>query len=146
MCRNRLSLFTKWRFLYNSQSYVLSYLQFERGELWAWHVALRSSEWTRRHHSSYRQRKLALVAALCQPNAWPSSSRMPISPFENTYEQTVGIEEGSYPLLSIKFGPISADKSPIRIHMLSRIDLSDSRPSEGEFDRLVQVLRSRCPH
>ncbi len=65
--------------------------------------------------------------------------------FENVVAQTLGIQEGSYRLLPVTIGPIVEERLPVRLSMLSRVDLADSRRSERNFDRLVEALRGPLP-
>jgi len=66
--------------------------------------------------------------------------------FENTLGQTMGIQEGTYRLLPVKATPVDTSHLPTRLSMLTMLDLSHSRRSEREFERLIQALRGSLPH
>jgi Caspase domain/TIR domain len=65
--------------------------------------------------------------------------------FENVAAQSLGIEEGSYRLLPVKIGPVDATRLPLRLRMLTALDLTDPRRADREFTRLAQALRSPLP-
>ncbi len=65
--------------------------------------------------------------------------------FENVLGQTMGIKEGSYRLLPIKFAAMDESKIPVRLSMLTTLNLSHPRRAEREFDRLVQTLQGHLP-
>jgi hypothetical protein len=66
--------------------------------------------------------------------------------FENVLAQTLGIQEGSYRLLPVKMTPVDDTKLPLRIKMLTLLDLSHPHRAEHEFERLVQALVGPLPH
>jgi hypothetical protein len=65
--------------------------------------------------------------------------------FENTLGQTMGIQEGNYRLLPVKFMAVDINRLPTRLSMLTTLDLSHPRRAEREFQRLVQALQSPLP-
>jgi len=65
--------------------------------------------------------------------------------FENVLGQTMGIEEGHYRLLPIKFAPIDDNQIPTRLSMLETLNLSHPRRAEREFSRLIQALQGTLP-
>jgi TIR domain/CHAT domain len=65
--------------------------------------------------------------------------------FENVLVQTMGIQEGSYRLLPVKFSPIDPNCLPTRLSMLTTLDLVHPRRAEREFDRLVKALQEPLP-
>jgi hypothetical protein len=71
------------------------------------------------------------------------SNRM--AEFENTLGQAMGIQEGTYRLLPIKATTLDISLLPTRLSILTTLDLSHPRRAEGEFQRLVQALKSPLP-
>jgi hypothetical protein len=65
--------------------------------------------------------------------------------FENTLAQTMGIEEGRYRLLPLKMAPFDESRLPMRLKMLSTVDLAHPYRAEREVERLVQALRGPLP-
>ncbi|MCB0183788.1 MAG: caspase family protein, partial [Caldilineaceae bacterium] len=65
--------------------------------------------------------------------------------FENTLAQTMGLQEGAYRLLPVKCAPITQGKLPVRLSMLTTLDLSHPYRSEREFTRLVRALQGPLP-
>jgi hypothetical protein len=65
--------------------------------------------------------------------------------FENVAAQTMGIEEGRYRLLPIKFAPMDRTCLPVRLSMLSTLDLGHPHRRDREFNRLVQALQGSLP-
>ncbi|MGE5603634.1 MAG: caspase family protein [Nitrososphaerales archaeon] len=68
-----------------------------------------------------------------------------VTDFENVLAQTMGIQEGSYRLLPVQIGAMDESRLPVRLSMLSRLNLSRPGRSEAEFDRLVRALRGPLP-
>ena len=68
-----------------------------------------------------------------------------VTEFENVLVQTMGIQEGSYRLLPIKFTPIDPNRLPTRLSMVTTLDLVHPRRAQREFDRLVQALQGPLP-
>ncbi|MCX6031511.1 MAG: caspase family protein [Chloroflexi bacterium] len=68
-----------------------------------------------------------------------------VADFENVLGQTMGIEEGSYRLLPVKIGTLDPDKLPLRLRMLTLLDLTHPYRAEREFNRLVQALQGPLP-
>ena len=66
--------------------------------------------------------------------------------FENVLAQTMGIQEGAYRLLPIRMAPIDDSKLPVRLSMLTMLDMIHPRRAEREYDRLVQALQGPLPH
>lgn len=65
--------------------------------------------------------------------------------FENVVGQTLGIQEGTYRLLPVKIAPVDDSKLPVRLSMLTALDLVHSRRAEREFERLIQALQGPLP-
>jgi hypothetical protein len=65
--------------------------------------------------------------------------------FENVLGQTMGIQEGTYRLLPVKIAPIDEGRLPVRLGMLTTLDLSHPRHAKREFDRLVRALQGPLP-
>ncbi|NET26786.1 trypsin-like peptidase domain-containing protein [Okeania sp. SIO1I7] len=65
--------------------------------------------------------------------------------FENILGQTLGIEEGSYRLLPLKISEIDRKLLPIRLSMLTTLNLIHPRRAEREFTRLITALKSPLP-
>lgn len=65
--------------------------------------------------------------------------------FENVLGQTMGIQEGTYRLLPVKIAPIDDSKLPVRLSMLTMLDMIHPRRAEREFERLVEALRGPLP-
>jgi hypothetical protein len=68
-----------------------------------------------------------------------------VTEFENVLVQTMGIQEGSYRLVPIKFTPIDPNRLPTRLSMVTTLDLAHPRRAQREFDRLVQALQGPLP-
>ena len=60
--------------------------------------------------------------------------------------QTLGIQEGTYRLLPVKIAPIDASQLPVRLSMLTTLNLTHAHRAEREFDRLVRALQGPLPH
>ena len=65
--------------------------------------------------------------------------------FENVLAQTLGVQEGAYRLLPVKIAPVNDTILPVRIKMLTLLDLSHPRRAEHEFGRLIQALKGPLP-
>jgi hypothetical protein len=65
--------------------------------------------------------------------------------FENVLAMTLGIQEGSYRLLPVAIEPMGAGQLPVRLSMLSQVDLSDASRQERNVQRLVQALQGPLP-
>jgi hypothetical protein len=65
--------------------------------------------------------------------------------FKNVLAQTLGIQEGQYRLLPVTIEPGAEERLPVRIGMLSSVDLADARPGERNFNRLVAALQGPLP-
>jgi hypothetical protein len=68
-----------------------------------------------------------------------------VADFENVVAQTMGVQEGAYRLLPIKFAPLGEGQLPLRLSMLTALDLSHPRRAGREFDRLVRALQGPLP-
>jgi hypothetical protein len=66
--------------------------------------------------------------------------------FENTLAQTMGIQEGTYRLLPVSIQEIDESRLPMRLNMLSRIDLTNHRRIDRELTRLIVSLQGSLPH
>jgi len=65
--------------------------------------------------------------------------------FENVLAQTMGVQEGTYRLLPVKMAAIDESQLPLRLGMLTTLDLAHPRRAEREFDRLLRALRGPLP-
>ena len=65
--------------------------------------------------------------------------------FENVLAQTMGIQEGSYRLLPVKIAPIDERQLPVRLSMLTTLNLSHPRRAAREFERLERALQGPLP-
>ena len=65
--------------------------------------------------------------------------------FENVLAQTLGIQEGAYPLLPIRIEAIAAEHLPMRLGMLTTLDLTHPYRSQTELARLVHALQQPLP-
>ena len=65
--------------------------------------------------------------------------------FENILAQTMGIQEGAYRLLPVKFGALDESRLPVRLSMLTALNLAQPARAEREFERLVQALQGPLP-
>jgi len=65
--------------------------------------------------------------------------------FENVVGQTMSIQEGTYRLLPIKFGDVDESHLPVRLSMLTTLNLAHPRRAEHEFERLVRALHGPLP-
>ncbi|MDH7486281.1 MAG: caspase family protein [Anaerolineae bacterium] len=65
--------------------------------------------------------------------------------FENVLAQTMSIQEGSYRLLPVRIGPLDEGRLPVRLGMLTTLDLAHPRRAEREFDRLLRALQGPLP-
>jgi hypothetical protein len=86
-----------------------------------------------------RQSKRALVML---SRAYLEDNR---AEFENVLAQTLGIGEGAYRLLPVRIEAIDEALSPLRLSMLTTIDLADPARADREFARLVTALRGPLP-
>ena len=59
--------------------------------------------------------------------------------------QTLGIQEGQYRLLPVTIEPGAEERLPVRIGMLSSVDLADARRGERNFNRLVAAPQGPLP-
>jgi len=68
-----------------------------------------------------------------------------VADFENVLAQTMGIHEGSYRLLPVKIEAIDEDQLPVRLGMLTTLNLTHPRRAGREFGRLVRALQGPLP-
>jgi hypothetical protein len=68
-----------------------------------------------------------------------------VADFENVVAQTMGIQEGSYRLLPVKIEAVDQDQLPVRLGMLTTLNLIHPRRAEREFGRLVRALKGPLP-
>jgi hypothetical protein len=68
-----------------------------------------------------------------------------IADFESTLAQSIGIQEGAYRILPVKFEAFDEDELPSRLKMLTTLNLTRPSRIEREFDRLVRALQSPLP-
>lgn len=65
--------------------------------------------------------------------------------FENVLAQTLGLGEGAYRLLPVLIEPVDEARLPLRLGMLTAIDLTDPARTDREFARLAAALRGPLP-
>ena len=65
--------------------------------------------------------------------------------FENVLAQTMGIQEGRHRLLPVQIEPIDAGRLPVRLSMLTTLNLAHPQRAEREFNRLIQALKHPLP-
>ncbi len=65
--------------------------------------------------------------------------------FENVLAQTMGVQEGAYRLLPVKIARIDEGQLPVRLSMLTALDMTHPQRAEREFDRLVKALQGPLP-
>ena len=65
--------------------------------------------------------------------------------FENVLAQTMGIQEGEYRLLPVQMAPVDESRLPLRLSMLTTLDLAHPRRAGREFDRLLRALQGPLP-
>jgi hypothetical protein len=68
-----------------------------------------------------------------------------LADFENVLAQALGIGEGAYRLLPVRIEAIDEALLPLRLSMLTTIDLADPTRAEREFARLLAALRGPLP-
>ena len=68
-----------------------------------------------------------------------------VAEFENVVAQTMGVQEGAYRLLPVRIGPVDAGQLPVRLGMLTALDLAHPRRAGREFDRLMRALAGPLP-
>ncbi len=68
-----------------------------------------------------------------------------IADFENVLAQTLSIEEGSYRVLPVLLPGGRQARLPMRLRMLSMLDLGHPRRSEQNLERLVATLKDPLP-
>jgi hypothetical protein len=68
-----------------------------------------------------------------------------VANFENVVAQTMDVQEGTYRLLPVKSAPFDENLLPVRLSMLTTLDLVHPRRAEREFDRLVRALQRPLP-
>ncbi|MEA3397614.1 MAG: toll/interleukin-1 receptor domain-containing protein, partial [Chloroflexota bacterium] len=68
-----------------------------------------------------------------------------VADFENVLAQTMGIQEGAYRLLPVKIAPVDEGQLPVRLSMLTTLNLTHPRRAEREFGRLVRALQGPLP-
>jgi len=65
--------------------------------------------------------------------------------FENVVGQTMGIQEGTYRLLPVRFEEFDEGQLPVRLSMLTTLNLAHPRRAGREFGRLVRALQGPLP-
>ncbi len=75
----------------------------------------------------------------------PSYLRDTMADFENTLGQTLGIQEGTYRLLPVIAEPVDTSQMPVRLSMLSTLDLTMPGRAERNFARLISALQGPLP-
>lgn len=67
-----------------------------------------------------------------------------IADFENVLAQTMGVQEGQYRLLPVKIAAIS-DALPVRLSMLTTLDVTNPARATRTYDRLIAALQGPVP-
>ncbi len=67
-----------------------------------------------------------------------------IADFENVMAQTMGVQEGQYRLLPVKIAAFS-DALPVRLSMLTTLDVTNPARAARAYDRLVAALQGPVP-
>ena len=62
--------------------------------------------------------------------------------FENVLAQTMGVDEGRHRLIPVKAAPFDRARLPVRLSMLTAVDLTRPERADRELDRLIKALRS----
>jgi Caspase domain/TIR domain len=62
--------------------------------------------------------------------------------FENVLAQTMGVDEGRHRLIPVKAARFDGTRLPIRLSMLTAVDLTRPERAGREVDRLIKALRS----
>ena len=65
--------------------------------------------------------------------------------FESVLAQTLDLEEGMYRLLPIEVAAIDEDQLPMRLGVLSKLDLTHPDIVDRTLDRLVRALQDPLP-
>ena len=69
-----------------------------------------------------------------------------VSDFENVLAQTMGLQEGRHRLLPVRIAQLSENQVPVRLNMLTTLDMTRPQYMEREFARLVQALQGPLSH
>ena len=77
--------------------------------------------------------------------ASPSYLRDHMGNFENVLAQTMGVDEGSYRVLPVTPPGAGDVQLPMRLRMLTVLDLGHPRRAERNLDRLIVALQSPLP-
>jgi hypothetical protein len=75
----------------------------------------------------------------------PTYLRDGMADFENTVGQTLGIQEGTYRLLPVIAEPVNTAQLPVRLSMLSSVDLTMPARAERNYGRLIGALQGPLP-
>lgn len=65
--------------------------------------------------------------------------------FQNTLAQSMGVQEGAYRLLPVTYAPLNLANLPVRLSMLTTLNLSHPQRAEREFERLIKALQGPLP-
>jgi hypothetical protein len=65
--------------------------------------------------------------------------------FENAMVQSLGVQQGTYPLLPVKIEALEESQLPLRLSQLVTLNLVHPQRAEREFTRLVQALQGPLP-
>lgn len=68
-----------------------------------------------------------------------------LADFENVLAQTLGIQEGAYRLLPVRIAALDESRLPVRLGMLTTLNLAHPARAEREFGRLVAALQGPLP-
>ncbi len=60
--------------------------------------------------------------------------------FENVLAQTMGVDEGHHRLLPVRAGPFDRTRLPMRLSMLTAVDLARPERADRELNRLIRAL------
>ena len=65
--------------------------------------------------------------------------------FENVLAQTLGVDEGSYRVLPVTLPGTEDARLPVRLRMLTAVDLGHPRRADRNLDRLLAALKEPLP-
>lgn len=68
-----------------------------------------------------------------------------VTDFENVVAQSMGVREGSYRLLPVRIEPLDDSELPLRLGMLTTLDLTRPERAEREWGRLTRALKGSLP-
>jgi hypothetical protein len=65
--------------------------------------------------------------------------------FQNALGQDIGISQGRFRVVSVRFGPLDEARLPSRLRFLTTPDLAHPQRADRQFTRLVDALRGPLP-